>query len=297
MRNLIQKLSAIYREYGSQAASNVESTEPISESVKHPSAESLLKSLSQIAFEEEPVRKLAEEYDRFKDALTPDVSETIVKTGDEYELRSRTGKNLGKYPTKAGAEKREKQVNYFKHVKESYGVFSILDEEPYAIKTFSLKEDAMAMADRYNQLMPYTHRVLYGNKYVVRNVYESMPQSVPTAQTKIAAPKAPTVATGTVTNAQPNTPKAPGSQNVDPNAARAKQTALQRNVSKLANKGVNSAQGGASLEKADDMQLPRSNDNATNAKIAASITNVLQDPAGAQQLKALTDKYNKKQEQ
>lgn len=46
------------------------------------------------------------------------VDETIVKTGSQYELKSHTGKNLGKYPTKAGAEKREKQVNYFKNVKE-----------------------------------------------------------------------------------------------------------------------------------------------------------------------------------
>ena len=46
------------------------------------------------------------------------VDETIVKVGSQYELKSHTGKNLGKYPTKAGAKKREQQVNYFKHVKE-----------------------------------------------------------------------------------------------------------------------------------------------------------------------------------
>jgi hypothetical protein len=44
------------------------------------------------------------------------VAEHIVKVGNEYELKSKkTGKNLGKYPTKAGAEKRERQVQYFKH--------------------------------------------------------------------------------------------------------------------------------------------------------------------------------------
>lgn len=46
------------------------------------------------------------------------VDETIVKVGSQYELKSHTGKNLGKYPTRAGAEKREQQVNYFKHKDE-----------------------------------------------------------------------------------------------------------------------------------------------------------------------------------
>lgn len=46
------------------------------------------------------------------------VDETIKKVGSQYKLVSKSGKNLGKYPTRAGAEKREQQVNYFKHVKE-----------------------------------------------------------------------------------------------------------------------------------------------------------------------------------
>ena len=46
------------------------------------------------------------------------IDETIKKVGSQYELVSKSGKNLGKYPTRAGAEKREQQVNYFKHVKE-----------------------------------------------------------------------------------------------------------------------------------------------------------------------------------
>lgn len=48
------------------------------------------------------------------------VSEHIVKVPGGYELRSRHGnKNLGKYPTRAGAEKRERQVQYFKHAGKS----------------------------------------------------------------------------------------------------------------------------------------------------------------------------------
>jgi hypothetical protein len=45
--------------------------------------------------------------------------EHIVKVKGGYELKSKHGnKNLGKYPTRAGAEKRERQVQYFKHAGE-----------------------------------------------------------------------------------------------------------------------------------------------------------------------------------
>ena len=48
------------------------------------------------------------------------IEERIVKKGSEFCLKSKkSGKNLGCYPTKAGAKKREKQVQYFKHMKES----------------------------------------------------------------------------------------------------------------------------------------------------------------------------------
>ena len=48
--------------------------------------------------------------------INKDIGEHIVKVNGGYELKSKHGnKNLGKYPTKAGAEKRERQVQYFKH--------------------------------------------------------------------------------------------------------------------------------------------------------------------------------------
>lgn len=48
------------------------------------------------------------------------VNEHIVKTGNKYRLVSKHGnKNLGTYDTRAGAEKRERQVQYFKHADES----------------------------------------------------------------------------------------------------------------------------------------------------------------------------------
>lgn len=44
------------------------------------------------------------------------LKETIVKSGNKYRLVSKkTGKNLGTYPTRAGAERRERQVQYFKN--------------------------------------------------------------------------------------------------------------------------------------------------------------------------------------
>jgi len=42
----------------------------------------------------------------------------IKKEGTKYVIRSKaSGKKLGEYPTKALAEKRLKQIEYFKHVK------------------------------------------------------------------------------------------------------------------------------------------------------------------------------------
>ena len=48
------------------------------------------------------------------------IKEHIVKVGDKFRLVSRkTGKNLGTYDTRAGAENREREVAYFKNVKEA----------------------------------------------------------------------------------------------------------------------------------------------------------------------------------
>lgn len=40
---------------------------------------------------------------------------TIKKLSEGYRLESKAGKNLGTYKTKHEAEKREQQVQYFKH--------------------------------------------------------------------------------------------------------------------------------------------------------------------------------------
>jgi hypothetical protein len=47
------------------------------------------------------------------------VSEHVVKTSSGYKLVSKkTGKNLGTATSKAGIMKREREVEYFKHMKE-----------------------------------------------------------------------------------------------------------------------------------------------------------------------------------
>lgn len=46
----------------------------------------------------------------------------ITKTSGGYQLRSKTtGKNLGTAKTKAGIQKRERQVQYFKHLRSKGG--------------------------------------------------------------------------------------------------------------------------------------------------------------------------------
>lgn len=47
--------------------------------------------------------------------LGDDVDETIRKVKGGYRLLSKKGKNLGTYPSKSGAENREREVQYFKH--------------------------------------------------------------------------------------------------------------------------------------------------------------------------------------
>jgi len=39
----------------------------------------------------------------------------VVKNGNKWEVKSKAGKSLGTYDTKSEAEKRLKQVEYFKH--------------------------------------------------------------------------------------------------------------------------------------------------------------------------------------
>lgn len=51
--------------------------------------------------------------------FSEELDEHIVKTDGKFSLRSKkNNKNLGTYSSKGGAEKREREVEYFKHLKE-----------------------------------------------------------------------------------------------------------------------------------------------------------------------------------
>lgn len=75
------------------------------------------------------------------------VLETIRKVAGGYRLVSRKGKNLGTYPSKSGAEKRERQVQYFKHVGEDaagVGVVSNSKDPRYVMATAGDQNDVTA---------------------------------------------------------------------------------------------------------------------------------------------------------
>jgi len=48
------------------------------------------------------------------------LQERIVKLGSKWQVQSEKGRNMGTYDTKEEAEKRLKQVEYFKHMNEAY---------------------------------------------------------------------------------------------------------------------------------------------------------------------------------
>lgn len=62
------------------------------------------------------------------------ISETIRKVEGGYRLVSRKGKNLGTFPTKAGAQKHEREVQYFKHMNEAgVGHYDMPTKETFMI--------------------------------------------------------------------------------------------------------------------------------------------------------------------
>ena len=75
--------------------------------------------------------------------------EHIVKVGSEYELKSKaTGRNLGKYSSKAGALKRERQVEYFKHMDEGTIQPNGTDKiDPACVEVASKKKTDKEMED------------------------------------------------------------------------------------------------------------------------------------------------------
>lgn len=82
--------------------------------------------------------------DNLYDVNLSDLSETeldevIRKVGDKFRLYSKKGKNLGTYDSRAGAEKREKQVNYFKHMSEGYKLQLERDPNMYVLHILDIE--------------------------------------------------------------------------------------------------------------------------------------------------------------
>jgi hypothetical protein len=59
-----------------------------------------------------------------------ELDETIRKVGSQYRLLSKKGKNLGTFPSKSGAEKHEREVQYFKHMSEEDEQFNLEKNNP-----------------------------------------------------------------------------------------------------------------------------------------------------------------------
>jgi len=77
------------------------------------------------------------------------IEERITRKGKQYCLKSKKGnKNLGCYDTKAGVEKRERQVQYFKHMDEGlFDFFKRKAKQPDYIN-YSLIEDNIYVGKR-----------------------------------------------------------------------------------------------------------------------------------------------------
>jgi 4a-hydroxytetrahydrobiopterin dehydratase len=97
-----------------------------------------------------------------------DVDETIRKVKGGYRLYFKDGKkNLGTYSTKGGAEKRERQVQYFKHAGESVeeGKFRERDIEEKLIPNEKLNDLKSRYLPDWEML---DHRILQA-KYVAKD--------------------------------------------------------------------------------------------------------------------------------
>jgi hypothetical protein len=81
-----------------------------------------------------------------------DIEETIRKLGSQYRLYSGKGKNLGTFPTRAGAEKHEREVQYFKHASEGVAEGAIDDLEARRIEDLNRLMDEILVRFRTEKL-------------------------------------------------------------------------------------------------------------------------------------------------
>ena len=78
------------------------------------------------------------------------VIEKIVKKGSKWQVQSEKGKNMGTYDTKTEAEKRLKQVEYFKHMNEDLDNMNKSEQiETFINELYDLRKEAIAKEGEY----------------------------------------------------------------------------------------------------------------------------------------------------
>ena len=111
--------------------------------------------LHQLSKKDQPIQQDASATDQeARDRMMR--GESIVKVGSKYRLVSKKGhKNLGTYDTKAGAEKRERQVQYFKHANEDAAGVGVIAQNKKMAKdprySMSMTQDVKPGTDKQNR--------------------------------------------------------------------------------------------------------------------------------------------------
>ena len=78
------------------------------------------------------------------------INEHIVKVEGGYRLLSHNGKNLGTFPTKAKAEKHEREVQYFKHMEEGESAEDTFEGDVISMNTRKvIKPEPMSMLQAF----------------------------------------------------------------------------------------------------------------------------------------------------
>lgn len=76
--------------------------------------------------------------------------EKIVKKGSKWQVQSEKGRNMGTYDTKEEAEKRLKQVEYFKHMNESVESDYIEEIDNFIEDLYNLRKEGIAKDGEYS---------------------------------------------------------------------------------------------------------------------------------------------------
>ncbi len=111
-----------------------------------------------------------------KKKKSEDIEETIRKVKGGYRLYSKDGKkNLGTYPTRAGAVKRERQVQYFKHADESVEEGWKSKMAGAALAAANLLGSPAQAAEEPNKPITIAHVMIDGEvrKYNLGNKFEN----------------------------------------------------------------------------------------------------------------------------